>query len=123
VIVLWELAGVPVAVSGRRVVFVFYPTTWEENEVAALLLDPDVGKAVPIKAIPGHQRNRSAARSQSGDSPVHRIGDRCPAASRGGHAAGVRTWRVGSNPSQRKNATTRKAQLGCIETTTRVINL
>jgi hypothetical protein len=48
VIVLWDLAGVPVAVSGTRVVFVFYPTTTEENEVAALLLDPDVGKAVAL---------------------------------------------------------------------------
>ena len=46
VIVLWELAGVPVAVSGDHDVFVSFPTSDADNEVAALLLDPDVGKAV-----------------------------------------------------------------------------
>jgi hypothetical protein len=46
VIVLWEVAGVPVAVSGERYVFVTYPTSSEDNEVAAQLLHPDVGKAV-----------------------------------------------------------------------------
>jgi hypothetical protein len=44
--VLWEVAGVPVAVSGERYVFVTYPTSSEDNEVAAQLLHPDVGKAV-----------------------------------------------------------------------------
>jgi hypothetical protein len=46
VIVLWSVAGVPVAVSGESDVFVSYPTTDEDNEVAAQLLHPDVGKAV-----------------------------------------------------------------------------
>jgi hypothetical protein len=46
VIALWRLAGVPIAVSGDREVWVTYPTSNEDNEVAALLLDPDVGKAV-----------------------------------------------------------------------------
>lgn len=48
VIVLWELAGVPVAVSGDSYVFVAYPTSQEDNEVAAQLLHPDVGKAVAV---------------------------------------------------------------------------
>jgi len=48
VIVLWALDGVPVAVSSERHVFVSYPTSGEENEVAAQLLHPDVGKAVAV---------------------------------------------------------------------------
>jgi hypothetical protein len=47
-IILWELAGVPVAVSGRRDVFVSFPTSDAENRVAALLLDPEVGAAVAV---------------------------------------------------------------------------
>jgi hypothetical protein len=46
VIVLWNLAGVPVASSAERDVFVQYPVTPADNDVAALLLDPEVGKAV-----------------------------------------------------------------------------
>jgi hypothetical protein len=56
VIVLWELAGVPVAVSGERDVFVTYPTSNEENEVAAVLLDPDVGKAVAVGNVEAFPR-------------------------------------------------------------------
>ena len=43
---LWHIAGVPVAASAERDVFVAYPTSDEDNEVAALLLDPEVGAAV-----------------------------------------------------------------------------
>jgi len=45
-IVLWSIAGVPVAASGERAIFVAYPVSRTDNEVAALLLDPDVGRAV-----------------------------------------------------------------------------
>jgi len=48
VIVLWSVAGVPTAVSGASDVFVSYPTSGEENEVAAQLLHPDVGRAVAV---------------------------------------------------------------------------
>jgi len=71
VIVLWELAGVPVAVSGRRVVFVFYPTTWEENEVAALLLDPDVGKAVAFGDLTSFERAAQRIRQAEEIAPTH----------------------------------------------------
>ena len=45
-IVLWSIAGVPVAASGERAIFVAYPVSRTDNEVAALLLDPEVGRAV-----------------------------------------------------------------------------
>jgi hypothetical protein len=46
VIVLWNIAGVPVAASATTNVFVTYPVSKLDNDVAALLLDPEVGKAV-----------------------------------------------------------------------------
>jgi len=50
------LDGIPVAVSGDHDVFVSYPTSNEENEVAALLLDPDVGKAVAFGDLTPFER-------------------------------------------------------------------
>jgi hypothetical protein len=49
VIALWDIAGVPVACSATRTVFVGYPVSAAENDVAALLLDPDVGMAIASK--------------------------------------------------------------------------
>ena len=46
VIVLWDIAGVPVAAGAERDVFVMYPISAQDNEVAALMLDPEVGVAV-----------------------------------------------------------------------------
>jgi len=46
VICLWNVAGVPIGASGEEYVFVTYPGTPEDNEVAAQLLHPDVGLAV-----------------------------------------------------------------------------
>jgi hypothetical protein len=71
VIVVWQLAGVPVAVSGTRVVFVFYPTTIEENEVAALLLDPDVGKAVAFGDLTPFGRAAQRIRRAQEIAPNH----------------------------------------------------
>lgn len=48
VIALWDVAGAPVAVSGEVWVFVCYPTSSADNEVAALLLHPEVGRAVAV---------------------------------------------------------------------------
>ncbi|MEV7013075.1 hypothetical protein [Streptosporangium sp. NPDC051022] len=48
VIVLWRVGGVPVAVSGTSDVFVAYPTTAGDNDVTALLLNAEVGKAVAL---------------------------------------------------------------------------
>jgi hypothetical protein len=81
VIVLWELAGVPVAVSGEHAVFVSYPTSNEENEVAALLLDPDVGKAVAFgdlapfeRAAQRIRRARAAAGTHPANEAFNRLG-------------------------------------------------
>jgi hypothetical protein len=46
VICLWDIAGVPVGASGEEYVFVTYPSTPDDNEIAAQLLHPDVGLAV-----------------------------------------------------------------------------
>jgi hypothetical protein len=46
VIVLWNIAGVHVAAAGTRDIFVTYPISRVDNQVAALLLDPEVGVAV-----------------------------------------------------------------------------
>jgi hypothetical protein len=46
VIVLWNVAGVPVAAAGERAIFVSYPVSQTDNKAAALLLDPEVGKAI-----------------------------------------------------------------------------
>ncbi len=47
-IALWHLGGAPVAVSGDAWVFVSYPTSSSDNEIAALMLHPEVGKAVAL---------------------------------------------------------------------------
>jgi hypothetical protein len=44
----WWVEGVEVGAGGKCDVFVTYPTSAEENEVAALLLDRDVGLAVAL---------------------------------------------------------------------------
>jgi hypothetical protein len=54
-IVLWELAAVPVGASGTREVFVRYPISGDDNEVAALLLHPDVGRAVGAGTLVGFE--------------------------------------------------------------------
>jgi hypothetical protein len=56
VILLWYIAGVPVAVSAAQDVYVAYPTTPEDNEVAALLLDPEVGAAIAARDVSRFER-------------------------------------------------------------------
>ena len=56
VILLWYIAGVPVATSAAQDVYVAYPTTPEDNEIAALLLDPEVGAAVAAGDASGFER-------------------------------------------------------------------
>ena len=48
VIVLWEVGGVHLLASGRAEVWVAYPLTDKENQVAALLLHESVGHAVAV---------------------------------------------------------------------------
>jgi hypothetical protein len=56
VIVLWDLAGVPVGASAERDIFVNYPVSDADNQVAALLLDPDVGVAVAVGELGVRER-------------------------------------------------------------------
>ncbi len=46
VIILWNVAGVHVGASGLQPVFVGYPVSKTDNDMAALLLDPEVGRAI-----------------------------------------------------------------------------
>lgn len=46
VILLWNVAGVPAGASAEQELFVRYPTSDEDNDVAALFLDPSVGVAI-----------------------------------------------------------------------------
>ena len=46
VIVLWNIAGQPLAAAAEREVFVAYPTSSEDNDVAAAMLRPEMGVAV-----------------------------------------------------------------------------
>jgi hypothetical protein len=71
VIVLWELANMLVAVSGERDIFVSYPTSNEENEVAALLLHPDVGKAVAFGDLTPFERAAQQIKKAQESAPTH----------------------------------------------------
>ena len=44
VIVLWDIAGTPVGAAATRDIFVNHPITQADNDVAALLLNPEVGR-------------------------------------------------------------------------------
>ncbi len=81
VIVLWPVAGVPTAVSGESDVFVSYPTSSGENEVAAQLLHPDVGRAVATgnaapfgSALERIRAARQAARTHPANAALRRMG-------------------------------------------------
>ena len=70
VIVLWDIVGVPVAAAAERDVFVTYPTTAADNDVAALMLDPEVGAAVAAGDLSVFPRaaeriNQASARAKS----------------------------------------------------------
>jgi hypothetical protein len=81
VIVLWSLAGVPTAVAGESDVFVAHPTSDEDNEVAAQLLHPDVGRAVAVGniapfegALARIRRSGEAASTHPANAALRRIG-------------------------------------------------
>jgi hypothetical protein len=56
VIVLWDVAGVPVAAVGERDVYVTHPVSPEDNDVAALMLHPEVGAAVASGDVSAFER-------------------------------------------------------------------
>lgn len=72
VIVLWDVAGVPVATEAEQAVFVSYPTNDADNTAAALMLDPDVGKAVATGNVAAFPRAAERIRR------VMELGERHP---------------------------------------------
>jgi len=67
VIGLWDVQGTPIGAQGETHVFVTYPQG-NENEVAALLLHPDVGRAVATGSLHGKAQERIArAQELSGE--------------------------------------------------------
>ncbi len=63
VVVLWRLAGAPIAATGETDVFVEYPVSDQDNEVAALMLHPEVGKAVCAGDVRGFAAGGERVRS------------------------------------------------------------
>ena len=53
VVLLWKVAGAPVAAEGETDVFVEYPVSEQDNEVAALMLHPEVGRAICTGDVTG----------------------------------------------------------------------
>jgi len=45
-VILWEVGGAQLAAQGSADVWVAYPLTDRDNQIAALMLDPEVGRAV-----------------------------------------------------------------------------
>jgi hypothetical protein len=60
VIVLWNVVGATLGACAERDLYVDYPVTRADNEVAALLLDPEVGRAVASGNV--YAFERAAAR-------------------------------------------------------------
>jgi hypothetical protein len=52
VMVLWQVSGLDVGVDGETALWVSYPVSDADNRVAALLFDPEVGRAVALGRVP-----------------------------------------------------------------------
>ena len=51
VMVLWQIGGLDVGVDGEIALWVSYPLSEADNRVAALLFDPEVGRAVALRRV------------------------------------------------------------------------
>jgi hypothetical protein len=71
VIALWEIAGVPVATSAEHEIFVRYPVSDRDNEVASLLLDPEVGAAIVARTVIGRERAAERLKRASVGAKTH----------------------------------------------------
>ena len=58
VIILWDVRGAPVLAQGSTEVWVSYPVTAADNEIAATLLDRSVGEYI---ALGGKSSNQEAS--------------------------------------------------------------
>ena len=88
VVLLWKVAAAPIAAAGETDVFVQYPVSDEDNEVAALMLHPEVGRAVCAGDVTGLAAGAERVRSVlegAGSHPAriflqeHLVGDPGPA--------------------------------------------
>ena len=73
VVLLWKLAGAPIAAAGETDVFVEYPVSEVDNEVAALMLHPEVGRAVCAGDVTGLAAGAERVRSvleRAGEHPA-----------------------------------------------------
>jgi hypothetical protein len=52
VMLLWQIGGLDVGVDGEQNVWVSYPVSENDNRVAALLFDREVGRAVALGRVP-----------------------------------------------------------------------
>jgi hypothetical protein len=52
VMLLWQIGGLDVGVDGEQSVWVSYPVSENDNRVAALLFDREVGRAVALGRVP-----------------------------------------------------------------------
>lgn len=71
VVVLWDLDGQHVLAQGQARVWVAYPVSDQDNEVAALLLDPEVGVHVATRGRITTQRSRERLREAARISKTH----------------------------------------------------
>jgi hypothetical protein len=109
VIVLWDIAGTPIGAAATRDIFVNHPVSQADNDVAALLLNPEVGKAV------------ASRRAWAFKTGVERIQRAATIAKSHPAAKAVMKWAVleapresvtRASPASAKSATRRKAKKG-----------
>jgi hypothetical protein len=109
VIVLWDIAGMPIGAAATRDIFVNHPVSQADNDVAALLLNPEVGKAV------------ASRRAWAFKTGVERIQRAATIAKSHPAAKAVMKWAVleaprvsvtRASPASAKSATRRKAKKG-----------
>lgn len=75
VVLLWKVAGVPVAAEGETDVFVEYPVSEEDNVVAALMLHPGVGRAICAGDVTGLDDGGERVRSVLARAGSHPAGE------------------------------------------------
>jgi hypothetical protein len=75
VVLLWRVAGVPMAAEGETDVFVEYPVSEEDNEVAALMLHSAVGRAICAGDVTGLAAGGERVRSVLARAGSHPAGE------------------------------------------------